>query len=354
MTIKETFLQFIESTLNQLNIHRQIAVECEVDEIMIDLHDKVISHSLFIQKLVLERDLTVNYINLFQTDITQILVFFPYRQQQNLDFIQPLNIEQIKNSIEVHTLNMEKQYKLLQFNLDFFKKLNFFSSNIVAIGANGSGKTTLSNELKKYLPNTGVVISAQKVLIIPTFSGVSNFTNTNQKLQQSQSIDKALKVTYSTENQGNAWSIMTQIGGEFQVLLDNLLAERSVIRNKFFDTIQNGQVINNVPISRLDKALKIWNSLIQHRILECIDGINITLRPISNNNSYPAHQMSDGEKVTLYLIAHVLQAPLSGFIIIDEPEMYLHKTILKKLWDILEQERQDCIFVYLTHDLETV
>ena len=352
MTEKDTFLDFIEISLKQLILHKQISIECDVDEIMLDLHDKIKSHLDILKQVVTERELTINYINQFKNDLTQTLNSFPYRQQKDLIFIQAHNKDQVKKAIENQILPLEKQLKLLQFNLDFFKKLNFFSSNIVAIGANGSGKTTLSNDLKKYLPNTGVVISAQKVLIIPTFSGVSNFNNTNQKLQQSQTSDKSLKVTYSTENQGNSWGIMNQLGGEFQILLDNLLAERSVIRNQFCDSIQNGQTQSNVPITKLDKTLKIWNSLIQHRVLECKDGINITLRTLVSSQEYPAHQMSDGEKVTLYLIAHVLQAPLSGFIIIDEPEMYLHKTILKKLWDVLEQERQDCIFVYLTHDLD--
>lgn len=352
MTEKDTFLEFIETSLKQLILHKQVSIECEVDEIMLDLHDKTINHCEGFKQIVSERDLTINYINQFQNDLTQTLNCFSYRTQQNLAFIQPHNKESIKQTIENQIIPLEKKLKLLEFNLDFFKKLNFFNSNIVAIGANGSGKTTLSNDLKKYLPTTGVVISAQKVLIIPTFSGVSNFNNTNQKLQQSQVADKSLKVTYSTENNGNSWGIMNQLGGEFQILLDNLLAERSVIRNQFCDSIQNGQAQSNVPITKLDKALKIWNSLIQHRILECKDGINITLRTLLSSEEYPAHQMSDGEKVTLYLIAHVLQAPLSGFIIIDEPEMYLHKTILKKLWDVLEQERQDCIFVYLTHDLD--
>lgn len=352
MTEKETFLEFIELSKKQVILHKQISVECEVDEIIIDLHDKVITHCEVLIQIVTEKALATNYIQQFQNDLTQTCNLFQYRQQQDLTFITEQNKEGIKNTIENQILNLEKQLKLMLFNIEFFTKLNFFSSNIVAIGANGSGKTTLSNDLKKYLPNTGVVISAQKVLIIPTFSGVSNFTNTNQKLQQSQSADKSLKVTYSTESNGNSWNIMTQLGGEFQILLDNLLAERSVIRNKFCDSVQNGQAASNVPITKLDKALKIWNSLIQHRVLECNDGINITLRTVAGSDYYPAHQMSDGEKVTLYLIAHVLQAPLSGFIIIDEPEMYLHKTILKKLWDILEQERQDCIFVYLTHDLD--
>lgn len=352
MIEKDTFLQNIELTLTQLTLHKQIATVCEVDEIMIELHDKVILHTSTLREIVSTTDLSVNYINQFQNDINQTLTSFPYRQQQNLEFLKSQNQVQLKNNIEKQILPLEKQLKLLQFNLDFFRKLNFFNSNIVAIGANGSGKTTLSNDLKKYLPNTGVVISAQKVLIIPTFSGVSNFNNTNQKLQNSQVADKSLKVTYSTESNGNAYGLLVQLGGEFQILLDNLLAERSVIRNQFCDALQKGGKETSVPTTKLDKALKIWNSLIQHRIMECDDGINITLRSHIGANYYPAHQMSDGEKVALYLIAHVLQAPASGFVIVDEPEMYLHKTILKKLWDILEQERQDCIFIYLTHDLD--
>ena len=352
MTQRETFVQNMEQALKQVTLHKQIAIACEVDEIMIDLHEEVILHISKVIEIVSKTDLSTNYINQFQNDVNQTLNSFSYRQHQNLDFINSQNKDHVKNDIDNQIIQLEKQLKLLQFNFDFFSKLNFFNSNIVAIGANGSGKTTLSNELKKYLPNTGVVISAQKVLIIPTFSGVSNFTNTNQKLQNSQVTDKSLRVTYSTESSGNAYSLLVQLGGEFQILLDNLIAQRSVMRNQFCDALQKGGKETSVPTTKLDKALEIWNSLIQHRIMECHDGINITLRGLDGANHYPAHQMSDGEKVALYLIAHILQAPESGFIIIDEPEMYLHKTILKKLWDILEGERQDCIFIYLTHDLD--
>jgi len=348
----DKLLEFIEINLEKLSIHQKISIKCKVDEKMIELHEKVISHFKLIKETVSTKELSINYIKQFQNDLQQTLNYFFYKDQTDLNLISDELITSYRLNIENQFPPLEKQIELLKFNHDFFSKLNFFNSNIVAVGANGSGKTTLSNDLKKYLPQNGVVISAQKVLIIPTFSGVSNYNTTNQKLSKSQKTDKSLKVTYTTENNGSSWSIMTQIGGEFQVLLDNLLAERSVTRNKFFDTLENGKIVNNVPITKLDKALSIWNSLIQHRILECNDGINITLKPLANRSSYPAHQMSDGEKVTLYLIAHILQAPSSGFIIIDEPEMYLHKTILTKLWDILEQERQDCIFIYLTHDLD--
>jgi len=51
-------------------------------------------------------------------------------------------------------------------------------------------------------------------------------------------------------------------------------------------------------------------------------------------------------------MAYVLQTPESGIVIIDEPEMYLHKAVLKKLWDILEKIKQECRFIYLTHNLK--
>ena len=354
MVRKELILQELQQALIKAELHKEISIVCDVYQWVIDLHVELIKALRGIESIISERELPVNYLNQFSNEIKKTLAILPFINYtfDKIDKIDKSSKIAVKETIDNHGIHLEKQVKLLKFNLDFFHKLNFFSDNIVAIGANGSGKTALSKELKKYLPNTGVVISAQKVLVIPTFSGVSNFSNTNQKLQNSQGADKSLKVTYSTESGGNAYNILAQLGGEFQILLDNLLAERSVVRNKFIDTLKNGQLVENVPVTRLDKTLTIWNSLIQHRILECKDGINITLKATTDTKEYPAHQMSDGEKVTLYLIAHVLQAPLSGFIISDEPEMYLHKSILNKLWDTLEQERQDCIFVYLTHDLD--
>lgn len=352
MTHIEQFLALAEASIQQINQNKQIALACEVDDLLVSLHDKVLEHFSTLREIVSLNELSVNYLKQFTNDINQTLNHFPYRQHQNTLFIQPQNKDEIRKNIESNLLAIEKQITLMKFNLDFFSKLNFLNSNIVAVGANGSGKTTLSNDLKKYLPNNGVVISAQKVLIIPTFSGISNYANTTQQLQSSQVADKSLKVTYSTESNNNAYSLLVQLGAEFKVLLDNLIAERSSIRNKFVDSLLSGAKNTEVPTTKLDKALLIWNSLIQHRVLECEDGLNITLRGVSDTNYYPAHQMSDGEKVMLYLIAHVLQAPSSGFIIVDEPEMYLHKTILKKLWDRLEQQRQDCIFIYLTHDLD--
>ncbi len=40
-----------------------------------------------------------------------------------------------------------------------------------------------------------------------------------------------------------------------------------------------------------------------------------------------------------------------SLLIIDEPELHVHQAIMAKLWDELEAARQDCAFVFFTHDL---
>ena len=61
--------------------------------------------------------------------------------------------------------------------------------------------------------------------------------------------------------------------------------------------------------------------------------------------------MSDGERAIFYMIGQVLVADENKILIIDEPELHMHPSIMSKLWDELEAARPDCAFIYITHDL---
>lgn len=134
--------------------------------------------------------------------------------------------------------------------------------------------------------------------------------------------------------------------------MSGLLGERTLKRNRYCSKVQNGE---NPPkeelVSILDKVIMIWNDLMADKRLFCDDNDNQLKIKVGEMESYPAYRMSDGERVILYMLGRTLQAPSNSYIIVDEPETYLHKAIVDKLWNRIEQERSDCKFAYLTHDL---
>ena len=280
----------------------------------------------------------------------------------SFDFLSPM-MDTIKHNIRNNTIenieNLDKFFlSQIAANIDsyhFYKSLGFAQENTVVVGANGCGKTTLANTLQKSLNvKDGIVIPAQKLLIIPTFSSTPNYTATAEAYKQYQREILDDKQTFNASKEDDIpWGTTQQYGSEFKKVLATLYSERMAKRNKFCDAYERGEGLTRQQLqSALDVVINIWNFLIEHRTLQCDDSNNLVLTGDGVNGSYPAFQMSDGERIILYLVGRVLLAPERALIIIDEPEMYLHKTIVDKLWNKLEWERRDCVFLYLTHDLQ--
>jgi ABC transporter, ATP-binding protein-related protein len=280
----------------------------------------------------------------------------------SFDFLSPM-MDVIRQNIGNNTIesleNLDKIFlSQIVVNIDsyhFYKSLGFAQENTVVVGANGCGKTTLANTLQKSLNvKDGIVIPAQKLLIIPTFSSTPNYAATAETYNQYQRTILDDKQTFNASKEDDIpWTATRQYGAEFRNVLATLYSERMARRNKFCDAFERGERPSEQQLhSVLDRTIKIWNFLIEHRTLQCDDSNNLILKGDRVNEAYPAFQMSDGERIILYLVGRVLLAPEKALIIIDEPEMYLHKTIVDKLWNKLEIERQDCTFLYLTHDLQ--
>ena len=62
--------------------------------------------------------------------------------------------------------------------------------------------------------------------------------------------------------------------------------------------------------------------------------------------------MSDGERAVFYLLGQTLVAAKHSVLVIDEPKLHLHPSIMALLWDELGAARPDCAFVFITHSLE--
>ena len=235
----------------------------------------------------------------------------------------------------------------------FYKALGFAQRNTVLVGANGCGKTSLANLLQKSLNvSDGIVIPALKLLIFPTFANTPNFASARTHFEKYQKYISNDKVSFDAKGMEDYdWTSTKSYASEMVKIMGMLLGERQVCINRASSRYKQGeQVPTRDFMGVLDDVIDIWNSLIEHRTLMCNDNNELKIK--YNDTVYDAHQMSDGERVIIYIAGRVLFAPRNGIIIVDEPELHLHKSIANKLWDILENKRPDCRFIYFTHDLD--
>ena len=144
--------------------------------------------------------------------------------------------------------------------------------------------------------------------------------------------------------------------------MSSIIALNNVENTNFINECKKAEQMKkvhpNVPKTVIDKLKEIWDEVFPHRSLNFDDSKVLTSFNILSENGqsikiqYKGNEMSDGERVALYLISQCLCVPQNKTIIIDEPEIHLHRSIMNKLWSEIEKTRQDCLFVYITHDTQ--
>ncbi len=228
------------------------------------------------------------------------------------------------------------------------------NSSVVIVGANGSGKTRLGTWIELKSPQSFSVhrVAAQKSLSIPDLCSTSSMEIAGNKLLYGFDKDINHK-NFLSYKEGTKWSRKPNTGlqNDYDKLLTYLFTEEFEKSTKYRQQAKIRQQLENPPETRLDVIKRIWESVLPHR--EFIINVGkIEARPKNGKTSYHSAEMSDGERVIFYLIGQCLAAKKNSIIVIDEPELHLHKALQNRLWDAIEAERPDCLFVYLTHDLD--
>lgn len=226
--------------------------------------------------------------------------------------------------------------------LSQIEAFQFFANptiNYVLVGANGSGKSSFARQTRQILGRNVAIISAQKVFYLSRITTVTLGKSSRSNVWGFQNQDKM----YKTEGFNH------QIEEDLNNVFKSLVEEDNECRGKFYDSY-DAKNPTHKPTTTLQKVIDIWNKLLIHRKLSYTEGY-LTVIP-EKGSEYDFMDLSDGEKAIFYYIAHVLLAQEKSYIIVDEPENHLHLALVSKLWDTLELEREDCQFIYLTHNLE--
>lgn len=252
--------------------------------------------------------------------------------QENINAIQL--IREIPNVFRETCLQISG--KISAFRI--FEKISDIAGNLVMIGANGSGKSTFSRQLRgKFSQGDNLtILSAQHLLTYSPQDSIPASDRELSKVREYQNQDKLIYDTYS----------INSAGSDMNQLISALYAQYIDVAIATLNSTEGDEKKRTI----LTRTVEIWESLV------CSRRINISRSSLSavtlEGIEYEFNRLSDGEKSIFYYIGHILLAEESSYIIVDEPENHLHPSICSKLWDVLECERQDCSFIYLTHDLE--
>lgn len=227
------------------------------------------------------------------------------------------------------------------------------SGTLVILGANGSGKTRLGRWLEDSLPIELVHrISAQKSLSFP-----GRLQQTDLKLALNQlrfgtgAGPEDPQIKYNKLAGRWAHNPDTSQLGDFQYLFDALVSQDFTGISEQKEKQGDVKSFHTKP-TILDKLRVIWQYLLPHRRISIAMG-GVTVSKTGNESDiYNASQMSDGERVIFYMIGQCLIAPERGVMIIDEPELHINASIKARLWDAIQAARPDCLFIYLTHDID--
>ena len=229
--------------------------------------------------------------------------------------------------------------------------------SLVIVGANGSGKSRLGVAIEELHPNSHR-ISAQRSLVfkeeievksIIAAEMLQRFGNFSQQKHWGEEQNRK----YAMDQKMNSrWGSRptSHLLEDFDHILSVLVAHENAENLLFKREYQSGVRPDQYPVSKQDRVIHVWNRVMIHRDVEISD--NRLYAKDSSENRFNGIEMSDGERVAFYLIAQSICAPANALVIIDEPEIHLHRSVQYRLWDAIEAERPDCAFVYITHDLE--
>lgn len=226
--------------------------------------------------------------------------------------------------------------------------------SLLLIGANGAGKTRLGTWIESDSPQKEKVhrISAQKSLSMPDNTTPKSIDMAEKELLYGHA--DAQDGNFWTYKQGYRWGRKpsTFLLNDYERLMVYLFSDHTEESAKYLSASKASADKVEPPITKLDLVKQVWEKVLPHREL-ILGGLRIqTCVKGDKDKAYSASEMSDGERVIFYLIGQCLAAPKDGIIIIDEPELHLHKSVQGPLWREIEGLRPDCLFVYMTHDVD--
>ena len=206
---------------------------------------------------------------------------------------------------------------------------------VTIIGANGSGKSRFCDALVHNLGDKAYRISALRAL----------YPARDEREVLPGSIDATFERLTTTHPQYTSTADNEFDRLSFIMLMDEF---RELMGYKAL-TLMNEHP--EFPKTKLDTVVHMWQEVFPNNKVLRENG-KLMFTNTAADDKFTALRLSDGEKAVLYHIAAVLYAMPGAVIIVDDPEMFIHHSTMLTLWNVIEEMRNDCTFIYNTHDVD--
>ncbi len=208
------------------------------------------------------------------------------------------------------------------------------SGTVVIIGANGAGKTRFATRLGDDLGPKAFRLSALNGLFIR---------------ESAEDASEAIDTLYEAMA-GSAPEWEHREASQLERLLSMLMHDELVNLVAYKVRRTEDPTAELLP-SKLDCFIEVWQDIFPESRILTESGRMLFAKGL-DPDAYSAIRLSAGERAVIYYISALLYAPADSVVMVDNPDIFLHPSIMQTVWNRLEQMRPDCLFVYTTHDLE--
>ncbi len=228
-------------------------------------------------------------------------------------------------------------------------EVTFTTSNCAILGANGKGKSSLSKIITSTEYPSKVFISAQRNLSIN--QGRLRGTKDEVLIQQQNSFTSSDGGVHLAPTDNNF------IQSDFDQNLEKMIREDVNLHANASRIHNPSNHVYVKPSTKADEMFKIWNNIFIDKNIHINESGKIFISNIPKKDTdidYQIENLSDGERSALYMIIKCISAPGKALIVVDEAETHLNQSLLQDLWDEIEENRSDCCFLYISHNIEFI
>lgn len=219
----------------------------------------------------------------------------------------------------------------------------------VILGANGTGKSRLIVRLRAMNNAFGAIrpvifIEGGRVLAPPPSVSLNRETIDGfRDVQMAGQQHRNLQQSALAERVRHAFLLLARKGDEGK-------SQHSDAVTAWLESNRKGEV----PVRReppLEKLFRLFREVFPE-IEIAVEGALGLIRCQKNGSTYSVQELSDGERQVLVLLADIaLLAEPNSLVLVDEPELNLNTNLACRLWDSLEANLPNAVFVYATHSL---